>query len=258
MASRLDKVIDAHGGLERWNQLDRVHAHVIQDGVLWALNGHPGQLADVFVTADLDEQWVSHEPFGTLNLRSLYTPDQAIIEETSARPDESLESPRESFAGHTLETPWTDLQLVYFVSTSMWTYVTQPFTYALPGFETAEIESWDENGEGWRRLRVTWPVRPVGHSRIQKSTSATTDSSGASIMRSTSPGGLGGRTCSRNTHASQGSWVFARHIIFAREDQDNVMPDPLMVSISMDQAEFVERQRGSRRAAPRQKGVLDK
>ena len=44
MASLLDEVVDAHGGLDRWNQLEQVHAHLIQGGVVWALKGHPGQL----------------------------------------------------------------------------------------------------------------------------------------------------------------------------------------------------------------------
>src|SRR5580692_8766600 len=103
MASLLDEVVDAHGGLDRWNQLEQVDAHLIQGGVVWALKGHPGQLADVFVTANLRQQWVSHEPFLTPVLRSLYTPDQVVIEENGGRPVESLESPGESFAGHTLE-----------------------------------------------------------------------------------------------------------------------------------------------------------
>jgi hypothetical protein len=90
MANLLDEVIDAHGGLDRWNQLDQVRAHLIQGGVVWALKGHAGELADVFVTAKQHEQWVSHEPFRAPNLRSIFTPDQVIIEEMNSRPDESL------------------------------------------------------------------------------------------------------------------------------------------------------------------------
>ena len=155
---------------------------------MWALKGHPGQLADVFVTANLHKQWVSHEPFLSPVLRSIYTPDQVIIEEKDGRrPDESLESPRESFAGHTLESPWSNLQLVYFVGTSMWTYLTQPFTYALPGFETSEIEPWDEKGERWRRLWSPGPNAQSATARFRRSISARTGSSAASTTRSTSP-----------------------------------------------------------------------
>ena len=49
----------------------------------------------------------------------------------------------------------------------MWTYLTQPFTFALPGFQTAELDPWQENGESWRRLHVTWPDYLATHSAGQ-------------------------------------------------------------------------------------------
>ena len=39
MASLLDEVLDAHGGLDRWNQLEQVHAHRIQGGAVWGSKG---------------------------------------------------------------------------------------------------------------------------------------------------------------------------------------------------------------------------
>jgi hypothetical protein len=47
----LETVLAAHGGLERWNQLDTVSARLIQGGVLWAVKGQAGVLDDVVVTA---------------------------------------------------------------------------------------------------------------------------------------------------------------------------------------------------------------
>ena len=79
---------------------------------------------------------------------------------------ESLDQPRASFAGHALET-WNTLQLAYFVRTAMWTYLTQPFTFAMPGFETSELGPWEEAGQRWRRLRVIWPSQLATHSTEQ-------------------------------------------------------------------------------------------
>ena len=42
-----------------------------------------------------------------------------------------------------------------------------PFLFALPGVETEELESWQENGEAWRRLKVTFPERIATHSAEQ-------------------------------------------------------------------------------------------
>jgi hypothetical protein len=39
MSDLLDTVFEAHGGLERWNQLDTVSARLIQGGVLWPFKG---------------------------------------------------------------------------------------------------------------------------------------------------------------------------------------------------------------------------
>ena len=49
----------------------------------------------------------------------------------------------------------------------MWTYLTQPFTFALPGFQTSELAPWDEAGQRWRRLSVVWPSNLATHSTEQ-------------------------------------------------------------------------------------------
>ncbi|MDX6647102.1 MAG: hypothetical protein QOK40_2829, partial [Miltoncostaeaceae bacterium] len=164
MSDLLETAIQAHGGLERWNQLDGVSARLVQGGALWALKGQAGVLDDVVVTASLHEERASHRPFGAADRHSSFTPQRVAIEDGDATVIESLDHPRESFAGHTFETPWSTLQLAYFVGTAMWTYLTQPFTFTLPGFVTSELEPWDEGGQQWRRLRVTWPSYLATHS----------------------------------------------------------------------------------------------
>ena len=64
MGELLDNVIDAHGGLAHWNELESVSARLVQGGAVWALKGQPGVLDDVVVTASLHEERVSHRPFG--------------------------------------------------------------------------------------------------------------------------------------------------------------------------------------------------
>jgi hypothetical protein len=161
MNDLLETVIEAHGGLERWRELDGVSARLVQGGALWPVKGQRGVLDDVFIRAALHQQWASHHPFGAADRRSAFTPERVAIETTNGEVVEALQRPRASFAGHTLETPWTPLQLAYFVGTAMWTYLTQPFTFALPGFQTTELDPWHESGEEWRRLRVVWPSHPV-------------------------------------------------------------------------------------------------
>jgi hypothetical protein len=163
----LETVIEAHGGLERWGQLDAVSARLVQGGALFGLKGQQGVLDDFFVRASLHQERESHHPFGAPDRRSAFTPERVAIETTNGDVVEALEQPRASFAGHTLETKWTTLQLAYFVGYTMWTYLTQPFTFALPGFETSELDPWQEAGEEWRRLHVVWPSYLATHSTEQ-------------------------------------------------------------------------------------------
>ena len=123
----------------------------------------------------------------------------------------------------------------------MWTYLTQPFIYALPGFETEEIDPWDESGEGWRRLRVTWPEPPVGHSRVQTLYIGDEGLIGRFDYDIDIAGRAPGAHLLEGYSDIAGIMVPARHTIFARDDQDNVIADPLMVSIDVDQVEFEER-----------------
>src|ERR1700678_145018 len=82
MSDLLDTVIEAHGGLERWNELDAISARLIQGGALWDVKGQGGVLADVFVRASLHQERESPHPFGAGDRRSSFTPQRVAIETT--------------------------------------------------------------------------------------------------------------------------------------------------------------------------------
>jgi hypothetical protein len=103
----LETVIEALGGLERWNQLSTISARLTQGGALWALKGQPGVLDDVVVTASLHEERASHRPFGAADRHSAFTPERVAIETDAGTVLETLDHPRASFAGHSFETPWS-------------------------------------------------------------------------------------------------------------------------------------------------------
>ena len=238
MSDLLDTVIEAHGGLERWNQLDTVSARLLQGGAIWALKGHEGTLDDVFVRARLHEEAESHHPFEAPDRRSAFTPARVAIETTSGDVIEALEQPRASFAGHTLETPWTSLQLAYFVGTAMWTYLTQPFTFALPGFETSELDPWPEAGEQWRRLRVVWPSSLATHSAEQ---TLYVGEDGLFRRHDYDVEIMGGSTAAHYLSdyvEVAGIAVPTRHRILPRQPDGQSVPEPLLVSIDLSEISF--------------------
>ena len=167
MANLQGRVIAAHGGLPRWEQLSKVRAHLVQGGVLWALKGNEGAIDDVWVNVDLHTQFTSHAPIGGPARHSVFRGDYVAIENENGGIVEELKNPRDSFADHTFDTPWTTLQLAYFAGYAMWTYLTTPFAFALPGFRAEELTPWEEAGETWQRLKVTYPPAIATHNAEQ-------------------------------------------------------------------------------------------
>ncbi|WP_176598110.1 MULTISPECIES: hypothetical protein [Sphingobium] len=167
MSDLLEQAIAAHGGWERWRQLKTLNAHAAIGGALWHLKAWPDVFADVRVVADPHRPRAQYAPFIDIGRHSLFEPDRVAIVAADGKDIESREAPRDAFSGHGMTTPWDALHLAYFSGYAMWTYLTTPFLLNLPGFQTQEIEPWDENGETWRRLKAIFPPNIPSHGREQ-------------------------------------------------------------------------------------------
>jgi hypothetical protein len=198
--------IEAHGGLERWNRFSTISAHLIQGGVFWGAKGKAGVLGDVTVKVDLRNEKVSHWPFGSPDRRSRFEPQRVAVENANGEVLEELVQPRSSFKGHTFETPWNDLQLAYFVGCAMWTYLSTPFFLARPGIESEEIEPWQEDGNTWRRMRVRFPSGDIAAAHYVS-----------------------------DIKKFSGIVFPTKHRIFGLKPDGHAAPEPLVVSIDIDQ-----------------------
>jgi hypothetical protein len=167
MSDLVDLAIAAHGGWERWQQLKRITAHVAVGGAMWQLKGWPDVFGDARFEIDPHQQRTEHTLSGDAGLRGIFEPQRTALVSEDGKVTEQRESPRKSFEGHTITTRWDAPQLVYFAGYAMWTYLTTPFLFRLPGFRTEEIEPWDEDGESWRRLKVSFPSNVHSHSAEQ-------------------------------------------------------------------------------------------
>ena len=165
MNSLLDFAIRAQGGLDKWRKYYSVSAQLKVGGILWETKGHGKTIERVKVNANLLEQHVSHIPGDQWH--TIYTPDRIAIETGNGDVIEEMYNPRSSYAGHTLETPWSNLQLAYFCGYAMWNYFNTPYQFMRPGFEITPLDPWTENGETWKRLSVRWPGEIHTHSKDQ-------------------------------------------------------------------------------------------
>jgi hypothetical protein len=238
MNDLLAETIDAHGGRERWDALERVSARLLQGGALWTIKGHEGVLADVRVTAGLHDERVSHAPFGGPGLRTAFTPRRIAILDADDQEVEAMDDPRPTFAGHTLQTPWTRLQLGYFVGCAMWTYLTQPFSFALPGFTTRALDPVDTEAGRLRPLHVTWPERLATHSAEQ---TVYVDDAGL-LARHDYDVEIAGDTPAAHFLSDyaevDGLQVPTRHRIYPRLPDGGADLDMLVVSIDLDDISF--------------------
>jgi hypothetical protein len=67
MNKLLESVVEAHGGLGRWNQFNTVSAQIVSGGGLWALKGLIQDPAPRKMIASLHEELASVAPFGQRN-----------------------------------------------------------------------------------------------------------------------------------------------------------------------------------------------
>jgi hypothetical protein len=230
--------MDAHGGLDQWRQLKTVSARLLQGGVLWKVKGQDGALRDAHVTVDLRREWASHRPFGQPDRHTSFQPDRVAIETSDGVVVEERLNPRESFKGHVLGTPWDNLQLAYFAGYAMWTYLNTPFLFALPGVETEEISPWQQAGEAWRRLTVTFPASIATHSAEQ---TFYFDRHGLLKRHDYNVDVSGGTAAAHYVSELKevsGIIVPTKHTIFGRQPDGSPVPTPLVVSVDLSEVEF--------------------
>jgi hypothetical protein len=168
MSRLLDRVLDAHGGLQRWHSSSMLEATIVSGGKLWQIKGQPQDPAPRRMTVALHREWASVWPFGAPDHRSDFTPERIAIEELDGRVVAERANPRASFTGHVLETPWDPLQRAYFNGYALWTYLTTPFLLTMPGFTVSEIDPVHGDGERWAGLRAHFPDNLASHSRVQE------------------------------------------------------------------------------------------
>ncbi len=80
MNDLLRNVLEAHGGLARWNTFSTLRVQIVTGGGLWALKGLTQDSAPRQMTVSLREEFASVTPFGQPNWRTSFRPERMAIE----------------------------------------------------------------------------------------------------------------------------------------------------------------------------------
>ena len=98
MSELLAEVIDAHGGMNRWNARETVEASIVTGGGLFALKGLIQGPERHRMTVWLHEQRSSVLPYGAPDQRTMFTPDRIAIEKADGTVVAQRFAPADSFA----------------------------------------------------------------------------------------------------------------------------------------------------------------
>ncbi|VWB60693.1 hypothetical protein BLA23254_02805 [Burkholderia lata] len=236
MSTLLELALAAHGGIDNWSKQHTVSAALDIGGAIWHVKGQPGLFHDIGVTANLRKQSVAIAAAG--GWHGSFEPDVVRIDSQHGGAAETLRDPRASYRGQTQMTPWDRLHALYFTGYALWTYLTIPFLYTYPGFRTEELPAWEENGEVWRRLKVTFPDSIASHSREQISYFGEDGLLRRHDYTVDVMDGAPGANYASNYQEINGVIVPMSRRVFAYDGAGQKVDEPLLVSIDFRRIDF--------------------
>jgi hypothetical protein len=163
----LEFAIDAHGGMDRWNQLNSVQGEFSIGGAIWGFKGVPGVFGDITVALDLHTERVTIDPVADPDTHTVFAEGRLELVSTSGDIVETVDDPKEAMARLAYDAPWNALDAAYFASEAWWTYLTAPFLFTYPGFRVDEVAPFTEDGLDYRTLKVRFPDNIDSHTAEQ-------------------------------------------------------------------------------------------
>jgi hypothetical protein len=162
-----EQAIEGHGGMTAWEQAGEIVVQISSGGFAFAskLQGHAVRGVDTRVAKS--GQRVVFEGYPDAGQRGILEADGSVRVETAGAVTAARENPRAGFGDLRHRLWWDRLDILYFGTYAIWTYISTPFVFLREGYELRELAPWDERGERWRRLAVRFPEEVQTHSREQ-------------------------------------------------------------------------------------------
>jgi hypothetical protein len=131
------------------------------------MKGTPQDPTPRHMTVATKREWASVTPYGAVDRRTDFTAARIAIEKMDGTVVKERLNPSGHAEGKAVDAPWDVLDRAHFYGYALWTYLTTPFHFVMPGFSVEEIDPWREGDELWLGLRVTYPPDIASHSRNQ-------------------------------------------------------------------------------------------
>jgi hypothetical protein len=102
------------------------------------MKGTPQDSIPRHMTVATRREWASVTPYGADDQRTDFTASRIAIEEGRRDRRERTAPSVGARGGQSCRAPWDVLDRAYFNGYALWTYLTTPFHFAMPGFAVEE------------------------------------------------------------------------------------------------------------------------
>lgn len=167
MNGPLELMTNRYGGMKRWEEVKLVSADFKTAGAIWQIKGQVGTLRDMRFAMELHQEKIIFYPFLHADQIGSFEAHRVAIENLDGKIVNESFNPRQLFKGHSTDTKWDHLEVIYFLGCLFWTSFSAPFSLNDPDSKIEELASWNEVDETWRCLEVTYSKNIATHSQKQ-------------------------------------------------------------------------------------------
>ena len=234
MTSTLNRIFDAHGGLDYWRSLSSIDLEMSARGFLFRAK-HVAPQRHVRLTISTRTPEVTLHDYPAAGLRAVLSGNQRVeILGDDGTVLQTRTTPRAEFTRPRRLLYWDELDFAYFCGYAMWNYTNLPFLLAEPGFTLESAPA----AAGMTRLRVTFPPGLPTHSPTQE---FLFDDSGRLSRHDYTAEVVG--SWARAAHLCQdyrrfgGLWLPTRRRVYPAGPFNRPLPAPTLVAIDIHDAQ---------------------
>jgi len=238
----LKRILDAHGGLDRWRSLSTIEVEMSAWGLLFTAK-RVAPVRHSRLTINTQSPEVVLHDYPSPGLRAIVHGTRRVeIRDSAGELLSSRADPREAFRHARRLVRWDALDFAYFCGYAMWGYLTLPFLLLYPGVECdiAEVGS-VEGGRagGGTRLEVRFPPDLPVHSRNQR---LYFDDAGRLYRHDYTAEVVGGwakaaHLC-RDYQQFGGLWLPTTRRVYPRGPSGRPLPGPTLVAVDIHGVSF--------------------
>ena len=163
----VERIVEAHGGVDRWKELEAIEATISVRGFLFKAKRRP-ILNRVRVRASAHEPKFIFYDFPRSGQNSEFIGDEEVrIMAADNRIVTSRRQPRSAIRGLRRQLYWDALDFAYFGGYATWNYLVSPFLFLKEGFHFDKLEPLPQVSELPLRLQVSFPNSLPTHCKKQ-------------------------------------------------------------------------------------------